>query len=176
MPTFLPGVTIVVMAMKKFIGLGSLRAVLPRSGTRQQSFSFYNDEGLCYRYGQRVHDIHPLEGRLLVPHIHTGLLEGGLLLRLLSIFSATLFLGSLSIFHIDVFCGMSQKGIELRDRLLGQGLEEVPIQEPLREGASLYFLCGREHFQCSGIESLQVFFQGLIVLLSNGKKAELCLT
>ncbi|KAL0293147.1 UNVERIFIED_CONTAM: hypothetical protein Scaly_3146500 [Sesamum calycinum] len=34
-------------------------------------------------------------------------------------------------------------------------LEEVPVQEPLRESSSFHFLSGERHLQCSGIESLE---------------------
>ncbi|KAL0411681.1 UNVERIFIED_CONTAM: hypothetical protein Slati_3757800 [Sesamum latifolium] len=177
MPIFLCGVAIVVMEMTEFIELGALGAVFPRPGACQQPLSFYSHEGLCYGDSQRsVDGVHTLKGRLPVSHVDTGFLGGGLLLHFLSFFSATFFFGCLSILHINVFCGTSQKSIKLEDRLLGQGLEEVPIQKSFREGTSLHLLHGRGHFQRSSIGSLQVFLQGLVIFMPNSKEAELCLT
>ncbi|KAL0420760.1 UNVERIFIED_CONTAM: hypothetical protein Slati_3098900 [Sesamum latifolium] len=171
MPTFLHGVIIVVMEMIEFIELGALGAIPPRPGECQQPLSFYCHEGLCYGNSQRsVDGIHSLEGRLPVSCVDTGLLGGGLLLRFFLFFSTTFFFGCVSVLHINVFCSSGQEGIELEDRLLGQGLEEIPIQKSLREGTGFHLLSGRGHLQRSSIESLQVSFKGSLSFCRTAKR------
>ncbi|KAL0427114.1 UNVERIFIED_CONTAM: hypothetical protein Slati_2886200 [Sesamum latifolium] len=127
------------------------------TGVALPVLSLDSHKGLCDgdRQGS-VHNIYPLERGFSISGVYTGFFGGCLLLDLLTLFSPGLLLDCLSFLHVNVFCCSGQEGFEFRNRLLGQGLEEVPIQEPLGEGTGFHFLRGSGHLQCYSIESLQV--------------------
>ncbi|KAL0293352.1 UNVERIFIED_CONTAM: hypothetical protein Sradi_6940900 [Sesamum radiatum] len=52
------------------------------------------------------------------------------------------------------FAALARRASNLENGLLGQGLEEVPIQEPLKESTSLHFLGGGGYLQLSSVKSL----------------------
>ncbi|KAL0439883.1 UNVERIFIED_CONTAM: hypothetical protein Slati_2471300 [Sesamum latifolium] len=101
-----------------------------------------------------VYIAYSLERGFSISDVDTGFFRGCLLFDLLTLFSPGLLLGRLSFLHFNVFCCSGQEGVELRNWLLGQRLEEVPIQEPLGESTGSHFLRGSGHLQCYNIESL----------------------
>ncbi|KAL0404069.1 UNVERIFIED_CONTAM: hypothetical protein Sradi_2047700 [Sesamum radiatum] len=174
MSAFFRGMTIVVVETAELIRLGTLGSVSPCPGSCYQPFLLNSHESLCDGDRQRgVYNIYPVERGFSVSGVNMGFLGGSLLLDLLTFFSPAVFLGCLSFLHVNVFRCSGQEGVKLGNRLLGQRLEKVPIQEPLGESTGFHFLGGSRHLQCCSIESLLVLLQWLIVFLANGEKTEL---
>ncbi|KAL0313407.1 UNVERIFIED_CONTAM: hypothetical protein Sradi_5740000 [Sesamum radiatum] len=153
---FLRGVAVVVMETTKLIRFGPLGRVSLRPVSRYQAFLLDSHESLCDGDRQGgVYSVYPLERGFSLPEVTAGFLGRSFLSDLLALLSPTILLGRLSFLHINVFRCSSQEAVELGDRFLGQGLEEVAIQESLGEGIGFYFLRGSGYLQCSGIEPLQ---------------------